>query len=88
MMVPNEMTQHEDFPKEVLRTVRFRFEIKARSGKRGPKRNNFRISLRNYKHRKRVKDLIAQHGRGSYLAAINHVAKETPTIRVRDRANS
>jgi hypothetical protein len=77
MMLDDEATQQDDFPKEVLRKVLCRFEIKARSGKRGPKRGNFRISVRNYKYRKQVQELIAKLGRGSYLAAITKVAEET-----------
>jgi hypothetical protein len=54
----------------------YRFDIKARSGKRGPKRGNFHISLRDYNHWKRVEQLMAKLGPGSYLAAIKQVADE------------
>jgi hypothetical protein len=70
-------------PEEAIaRTTRrdalpFRFEIKSRAGKRGPKRSNFPIGLRDRRLAKRVADLIAKHGPGSYEAAIKQIADET-----------
>jgi len=55
----------------------FRFEIKSRNGKRGPKRSNFPIGLRDRRLAKRVTDLIAKIGPGSYEAAIKQIADET-----------
>jgi hypothetical protein len=57
--------------------LRYRFEIKSRTGKRGPKRSNLQIGLRNRRLAKRVVDLIAEIGPGSYEAAIKQVADET-----------
>jgi hypothetical protein len=57
--------------------LRYRFEIKSRSGKRGPKRHNLAVALRNRRLAKRVADLIAKLGPGSYLAAIKQIASET-----------
>jgi hypothetical protein len=71
-------------PKEALAQTRFttdqltyRFEIKSRTGKRGPKRSKFPIALRNRRLAKRVADFIAKQGPGSYEAAIQTVADET-----------
>jgi hypothetical protein len=70
-------------PEEAIaRTTRsgalpFRLEVRSRAGKRGPKRSNFPIGLRDRRLAKRVADLIAKHGPGSYEAAIKQIADET-----------
>lgn len=55
----------------------YRFEIKSRTGKRGPKRSNLPIALRDRRLAKRVANLIAKIGPGSYEAAIKQIADET-----------
>jgi hypothetical protein len=57
--------------------LRYRFEIKSRSGRRGPKRSNLPIALRNRRLGKRVSNLLETWGPGSYDAAIQQVADET-----------
>jgi hypothetical protein len=71
------MTNEEALPEALRQTVRYRFEIKPRSGKPGPKRGHFWKQLRDRNHRKRVKELMEKLGPGSYLAAIKQVAGET-----------
>jgi hypothetical protein len=74
MMTPEEALAQTRFATDQLR---YRFEIKSRTGKRGPKRSNLQIALRNRRLAKRVVDLIAKLGPGSYEAAIKQVADET-----------
>ena len=74
MMTSEEALAQTTIKKELLR---FRFEIKSRTGKHGPKRSHFEINLRNRRTAKRVKDLMAKIGPGSYEAAIKQIADET-----------
>jgi hypothetical protein len=67
----------QSLPESVRRKLCFRFEIRSCTGKRGPRRSNFAIGLRNRQLAKRVKDLMAEFGAGSYEAAIKQVADET-----------
>jgi hypothetical protein len=57
--------------------VHYRLVVKSRGGKHGPRRSNFLIALRQRKYRKRVRELMEEFGRGSYLAAIKQVAGES-----------
>jgi hypothetical protein len=74
MMEPEEALAQTSIRKELLR---FRFEIKSRTGKRGPKRSNLEVGLRDRRIAKRVRNLMAKIGSGSYEAAIRQIADET-----------
>jgi hypothetical protein len=74
MMTPEEGLAQTTIGKKALP---YRFEIKSRTGKRGPKGSNLPIALRDRRLAKRVANLIAKHGSGSYDAAIKQVADET-----------
>lgn len=80
MMLPN-----EGVPPTRRQPLKYRFEIKSRSGKRGPRRGNFFKDLRNRKYANRVKELMEKRGPGTYDAAISEIALDTgfskPTIR-------
>jgi len=54
--------------------VPFRLEIKSRTGRRGPKSNNFNVAWRNWHIAQDVEKLMKEHGPGSYDAAIKQVA--------------
>jgi hypothetical protein len=74
MMTPEEALAQTTIGKDRLP---FRFEIKSRTGKRGPKRSNFQKGLRDRRLAERVANQIAKHGPGSYAAAIQQIAGET-----------
>lgn len=74
MMQPEEALAQTRFTTDQLR---YRFEIKSRTGKRGPKRSNFPIKLRDRRLAKRVVDLFEKLGPGSYEAAIKQIADES-----------
>lgn len=71
------MTHEEGLPEGLRKTLNYRFEIKSRNGRRGPKRSNFYIALRKPKHRKLVEGLMEKLGKGSYLTAIKQVADKS-----------
>jgi hypothetical protein len=80
MMLPN-----EGVPPTRRQPLEYRFEIKSRSGKRGPRRGSFFKWLRDRKCAERVKELMKGYGPGSYDAAVRQIALDTglskPTIR-------
>lgn len=74
MMTPEEALAQTTIRNELLR---FRFEIKSRTRKRGPKRSNLAIGLRDRRLAERVESLKAKHLPGTYEAVIRQIANET-----------
>jgi hypothetical protein len=71
------MADEEGLPEGLRNTLNYHFDIKSRSGRRGPQRGKFETNLRRRKHGKLVKALMEKFGPGSYLAAIKQVAGES-----------
>src|SRR5262249_14173518 len=78
MLIPGLAGAFKEVAEELkFQDVQFRLEVKSRTGKRGPKRNNFDVAHRNWRIGRDVEKRMKEIGRGSYASAIKDVAAKT-----------